>query len=772
MDKEKLKSILIKANTLQEGKEIALASEFISIDEKINDTAKEIDLKLSEMQEDLKKKLEEELIYEVDEQKIVQSVLSKVEIPDPIPGKDGKSGKDGKDYVLTKSDKKEIASSIKVPVIEKVIEKTEVIKEIPEEVTGESIVDKINELEIKPEKQIDAKHIKNLPKTVSKGGHSPTVLANAVDLDQSARADGYAIVWDSTNNRFKFSPDSTGIDGTMVLNRIPYGFDADTLQTSANLTFDGSLQTITADSLGVTQDNTKGFFIRNTTAAAAGAQQISPSIHWQGQGWKTNATAESRPIDFRAYVYTYQGSTNPNGMWFLESSVNSGAYNAVLGVGLAGDLYLRSGGSGLSGQVLQSGGANIASSWLTLNSIATAGLSSGSGTTASGNSVNWAGTLTTNADIDANNSHRIMISNIANNHAGISYATNEPKVTWDIDGSWGLRRRLVDNTEHTVEYFDSIISVKTDSSTGAVVLPDASTSTGRIITVKFYDNTSVYNIGVSASSGNVQSASDFSLGGSYSMPITGQRAISWQSNGTDWEIVWTQDAGGNVVGAASATDNNVVFFDGTTGKLIKDSGLTLSGTNTGDQTTITGNAGSATILQTTRTIWGQNFNGSANVTGSLIAVGDITGGASSMIIQAGTGASRTLTLKTTTGASVVQTNLTLNADQSSTFSGNVALGANSLTMTGSLAATGARVTKGWFTDVESTNMPTVGGVSLSSTFQGLDTQLTSLAGLSYTGNALKVVRVNAGETDFELATLAGGSGLTHPEVMSRVSLRF
>lgn len=48
--------------------------------------------------------------------------------------------------------------------------------------------------------------------------------------------------------------------------------------------------------------------------------------------------------------------------------------------------------------------------------------------------------------------------------------------------------------------------------------------------------------------------------------------------------------------------------------------------------------------------------------------------------------------------------------------GTVALGTSTLTMTGSLAATGARVTKGWFTDIESTNMPTVGGTSLSSTF--------------------------------------------------------
>ena len=48
--------------------------------------------------------------------------------------------------------------------------------------------------------------------------------------------------------------------------------------------------------------------------------------------------------------------------------------------------------------------------------------------------------------------------------------------------------------------------------------------------------------------------------------------------------------------------------------------------------------------------------------------------------------------------------------------GDLAIGVNNITMTGSVAATGARVTKGWFTDVESTNMYTVGGTSLSSTF--------------------------------------------------------
>ena len=47
-------------------------------------------------------------------------------------------------------------------------------------------------------------------------------------------------------------------------------------------------------------------------------------------------------------------------------------------------------------------------------------------------------------------------------------------------------------------------------------------------------------------------------------------------------------------------------------------------------------ADTATILATTRTLWGQNFNGSANVTGSLTSIGDITG--TGAIVMTATGA--------------------------------------------------------------------------------------------------------------------------------------
>lgn len=54
------------------------------------------------------------------------------EAVDGEKGEDGHDGKDGQDYILTEQDKTEIAQSITVPIVEKLIEKTEtIIKEVP-----------------------------------------------------------------------------------------------------------------------------------------------------------------------------------------------------------------------------------------------------------------------------------------------------------------------------------------------------------------------------------------------------------------------------------------------------------------------------------------------------------------------------------------------------------------------------------------------------------------------------------------------------------------
>lgn len=113
----------------------------------------------------------------------------------------------------------------------------------------------------------------------------------------------------------------------------------------------------------------------------------------------------------------------------------------------------------------------------------------------------------------------------------------------------------------------------------------------------------------------------------------------------------------------------------------------------------------------------------------------------------------------------------------------LALGTNTLTLTGSIAATGARVTKGWFTDIESTNMVTIGGTSLTTVAQTLQNKTITnsnnvLGGVTMTlgsdadgdtyyrasnvltrlpkGTAAQVLTMNAGATAPEWKTASGG----------------
>ncbi|MGE3680652.1 MAG: hypothetical protein AB7G93_02925 [Bdellovibrionales bacterium] len=93
---------------------------------------------------------------------------------------------------------------------------------------------------------------------------------------------------------------------------------------------------ITTSSLGTTQTTSSGLALVNNTAAAAGAQQISPAIRWSGNGWKTSATAESQSVEFRSYVIPVEGANNPTGYLTFQSSVNGGAYQNRLIVDSSG----------------------------------------------------------------------------------------------------------------------------------------------------------------------------------------------------------------------------------------------------------------------------------------------------------------------------------------------------------------------------------------------------------------------------------------------------
>lgn len=125
----------------------------------IQDLRDEVKQEIDSVKEELKKKLDEELSYEID--------------PNAIKGDKGEPGENGSAYVLTEQDKQEIASKVEIPVVEKVIEKTQIIheqpivtneiKEIAINEQPEVIVEKLNTLE----EVLDYRVLKNVPEILT-----------------------------------------------------------------------------------------------------------------------------------------------------------------------------------------------------------------------------------------------------------------------------------------------------------------------------------------------------------------------------------------------------------------------------------------------------------------------------------------------------------------------------------------------------------------------------------------------------------------------------
>ena len=119
--------------------------------------------------------------------------------------------------------------------------------------------------------------------------------------------------------------------------------DATTFGAVTNSSVSGVALTLgNAEALGTT--TAPYLTLRNTTAAAAGAQQVSPSFVLEGRGWKTTATAASQTVRFRESVLPVQGTTAPTASWKLQSEINdSGSWTDTISVESGGSLRIISG---------------------------------------------------------------------------------------------------------------------------------------------------------------------------------------------------------------------------------------------------------------------------------------------------------------------------------------------------------------------------------------------------------------------------------------------
>ena len=86
--------------------------------------------------------------------------------------------------------------------------------------------------------------------------------------------------------------------------------------------------THTFNSLAVTVVDGAGMWMRNTTSAANGAQQISPVLTWEGNGWATTGSVP-RSVIWRAHVLPVQGAA-PTGQLIFSSEINAVAQSGRL----------------------------------------------------------------------------------------------------------------------------------------------------------------------------------------------------------------------------------------------------------------------------------------------------------------------------------------------------------------------------------------------------------------------------------------------------------
>jgi hypothetical protein len=158
-DKQK-KKLLAAASIVEEG-DVAVLTKLLEFEETLENNTQKIDESVTQAAEVFKT-----LVLQVD------SKLSEV-----------KDGDKGDDYVLTDQDKKDIAGSITVPVVEKVIEKTETIREIP--IVTENIIKEIKEVA----KKDDADDIRNKLETLKEDSRLDASAIKGLTNEKKLRED-------------------------------------------------------------------------------------------------------------------------------------------------------------------------------------------------------------------------------------------------------------------------------------------------------------------------------------------------------------------------------------------------------------------------------------------------------------------------------------------------------------------------------------------------------------------------------------------------------
>lgn len=252
----------------------------------------------------------------------------------------------------------------------------------------------------------------------------------------------------------------------------------------------------------------------------------------------------------------------------------------------------------------------------------------------------------------------ISSSGLLSANAGITIPTGQVITITDSPsvGTSAANKNYVDSVVAGLAWKNSVQAATTAAITlsGAQTIDGVSVIAGDRVLVKNQASVATNGIYVVAAGAWTRSTdmdsstpiNEFNGAGVHVVGGSTQSNTSWTVASTivtvDTDAVnWAQFSGASVVAAGAGitlTGNTISITNAT-------AVANLSGVNTGDQTTISGNAATATALATARTIGGSSFDGTANVT-SFPVPGPIGG------TTPNTGAFTVLTTSSTSGGRV------------------------------------------------------------------------------------------------------------------------
>lgn len=236
-------------------------------------------------------------------------------------------------------------------------------------------------------------------------------IEGLVDIENNLKHNIYTGISETRALELIRNNSSTGTGVSLGTdNQIPFvnasGTDFD---YSANLTFDGSLETLTADGLGTSQVSTKGIrLINNTAATALAPTQITPPIIFKSYAWRTD-TSVSQYGEIRMYSKPITGAGAIAPRLIIEGSRNGAAFSDMLRLWDSGRIEIIGaidlGGSvGSDGNILISK-AGAANQWA--STLPWSYVSSSAPTTLSGYGI-------TDALVSSQGAYTPTLTNIAN----------------------------------------------------------------------------------------------------------------------------------------------------------------------------------------------------------------------------------------------------------------------------------------------------------------------------------------------------------------------